>query len=35
MGSTASGIAPRTFDAGPAVHDFDFYLGGWQVHHRR
>ena len=20
---------------GPAVHDFDFYMGTWQVHHRR
>jgi hypothetical protein len=35
MGSTASGIAPQPVDAGPAVHDFDFYMGSWRVHHRR
>ena len=33
--STASGIAPHTVEPGPAVHDFDFYMGTWQVHHRR
>ena len=33
--STVSGIAPKTVAAGPAVHDFDFYMGTWQVHHRR
>ena len=32
--SSASGIAPRTTEPGPAVHDFDF-LGTWRVHHRR
>jgi len=33
--STASGIAPRTVEPGPAVHDFDFYFGTWWVRHRR
>ena len=33
--STASGIAPETLEPGPAVHDFDFYMGTWRVHHRR
>ena len=33
--STASGIAPRTVEPGPAVHDFDFYIGNWWVRHRR
>jgi hypothetical protein len=33
--STASGIAFRTVEPGPAVHDFDFYMGLWRVHHRR
>ena len=35
MASSASGVAPRTVQAGPAVHDFDFYMGTWAVHHRR
>jgi hypothetical protein len=33
--SSASGIAPRTVEPGPAVHDFDFLPGTWRVHHRR
>jgi len=33
--SSASGVAPRTAEPGPAVHDFDFYMGKWQVLHRR
>jgi hypothetical protein len=33
--SSASGIAPRTTEPGPAVHDFDFLPGTWRVHHRR
>jgi hypothetical protein len=33
--SSASGIAPRTVEPGPSIHDFDFYLGTWRVHHRR
>jgi len=35
MSSSASGIAPPTVEAGPAVHDFDFFFGRWQVRHRR
>ena len=33
--STATGTAPDVIEAGPAVHDFDFYMGTWRVHHRR
>lgn len=33
--STVSGIAPKTVEPGPAVHDFDFYMGTWRIHHRR
>ena len=33
--STASGIAPLTVEPGPAVLDFDFYMGTWRVLHRR
>jgi hypothetical protein len=33
--STTTGIAPDVIEAGPAVHDFDFYMGTWRVHHRR
>jgi len=33
--STASGIAPPVIEPGPAVHDFDFQTGTWQVRHRR
>jgi len=33
--SSSSGIAPRTTEPGPAVHDFDFLPGTWRVHHRR
>ena len=33
--SSASGIAPPVVDPGPAVHDFDFLPGSWQVRHRR
>ena len=33
--STVQGVAPETFEPGPAVHDFDFYMGTWAVHHRR
>ena len=33
--STATGIPPDVTEAGPAVHDFDFYMGTWRVHHRR
>ena len=35
MSSSASGIAPRAVQPGPAVHDFDFLPGSWRVHHRR
>jgi hypothetical protein len=33
--STATGVAPATTKPGPAVHDFDFYMGTWRVRHRR
>ena len=33
--STATGAAPEAIEAGPAVHDFDFYMGTWRVRHRR
>lgn len=33
--STATGVAPETVAPGPAVHDFDFYMGSWRVHHQR
>jgi hypothetical protein len=33
--SSASGIAPRIVEPGPAVHDFDFLAGRWHVRHRR
>jgi hypothetical protein len=25
----------QSASASPGVHDFDFYFGRWQVHHRR
>lgn len=34
MGSTAA-LATPTADPGSGVHDFDFYMGKWRVHHRR
>jgi hypothetical protein len=33
--STASGAVLAIAKPGPAVHDFDFYMGRWQVRHRR
>ncbi len=33
--STATGVAPEIVEPGPAVHDFDFYMGKWRVHYRR
>jgi len=33
--SSASGVAIPTVEPGRAVHDFDFYMGKWRVHHRR
>ena len=35
MTSSASGVATRPIEPGPAVHDFDFFMGTWHVHHRR
>lgn len=35
MTTTAPGLAQTTREPGPAVHDFDFYMGKWRVHHRR
>jgi hypothetical protein len=32
---TIMGSATATTDAGSAVHDFDFYMGSWRVHHLR
>ena len=34
MGSSTA-VATPTTDRGSAVHDFDFYMGKWRVHHRR
>lgn len=28
-------MGTATSEASPAVHDFDFYMGSWRVHHRR
>ena len=33
--SSATGVATQAADPGSAVHDFDFYMGTWHVHHRR
>src|SRR5262245_50021506 len=33
--STVTGRAPAIVEPGPAVHDFDFYMGSWRIHHRR
>ncbi len=33
--STATAVAAQTAEPGSAVHDFDFYMGKWRVHHRR
>ena len=33
--SSSTGLATQTVEPGPAVHDFDFYMGKWHVHHRR
>jgi hypothetical protein len=33
--SSASGVATPTIEPGSAVHDFDFYMGSWRIHHRR
>ena len=35
MTSSSTGVAPTATAPGPAVHDFDFYMGTWQVRHRR
>jgi hypothetical protein len=32
---TIMGSATATTDPASAVHDFDFYMGSWRVHHRR
>lgn len=33
--STSTGVALETSEPSPAVHDFDFYMGTWRIHHRR
>jgi hypothetical protein len=33
--SSTAGIATDASEPGSAVHDFDFYIGAWRVHHRR
>ena len=36
MGTSATiDDAPETTDLRSSVHDFDFYMGKWRVHHRR
>jgi hypothetical protein len=37
MMTTDAATHDATTDAAPgsAIHDFDFYIGSWQVHHRR
>ena len=36
MGTSATiDDAPETTDLRSGVHDFDFYMGKWRVHHRR
>ena len=33
--SSVPGVAVRSANAGSAVHDFDFYMGSWRVHHHQ
>lgn len=33
--SSATELAAETAEQRSAVHDFDFYMGKWRVHHRR
>ena len=35
MGSSTRAVATPSAEADSAVHDFDFYMGKWRVHHRR
>ena len=35
MTSSAAGVATVLVEPGSAVHDFDFCMGFWRVHHRR
>jgi hypothetical protein len=35
VGSSTAAVATQTADRGSGVHDFDFYMGKWRVHHRR
>ncbi|HTE67127.1 MAG TPA: DUF1579 domain-containing protein, partial [Candidatus Binatia bacterium] len=33
--SSATGLATQDAESGSAIHDFDFYMGKWRIHHRR
>jgi hypothetical protein len=35
METSGPGAAAQPADSGSTVHDFDFYIGTWRIHHRR